>query len=321
MDAKFLPEAEDFLRRYGLINKNDWYLHKIEELEDEKSVVVLEHYNATIHMMELNGELVFFTRYDAEMAKQSSGDSVYFASLFFFDRKLFVSDEEIEEMARKMKESDERFLAENPWENVKSLADLLGHLKLIPSRQGQMRKKFYSFLREAELADEMRRPTDKAIKMGYSVLVEEIEPWYEWKVEFIYSLLGWSEKHAAEWLSRTKMYRQCGIKYERLCSVLEPYSSSSDFYDPKPNSEAIERGFARVCRCFEWHPECVKKICRYFIRLEGTAKSEKITLDEAKSHVSWMGVKGMAPGEESSMSLLSEVDPECFERINSIQTI
>ena len=320
MNTKFLPEAEDFLRRYGLIDKNDWYLHKIEELEDEKSVVVLEHYNATIYMMELNGELVFFTRYDADL-KRNSGDNVYLASLFFFDRKSFAADKNMEEMKKKMKESDERLLIENPWENVKSLADLLGNLELIPSSKSQLRKKFYSFLRESELADEMRRPTDKAIKMGYSVLVEEIEPWYEWKVEFVYSLLGWSEKPTAEWLSRTKMYRQCGIKYETLCSVLEPYSSSGEFYDPRPNLEAIDQGFARVCKCFEWHPECVKKICRYFIRLEGTAKSEKITLSEAKSHVSWMGRKGMSPGEESPMSLLLEVDPECFERVNSIQTI
>ena len=60
-------------------------------------------------------------------------------------------------------------------------------------------------------------------------------------------------------------------------------------------------------------------ICGYFLELKEMSKREKISLDEAKSHLSWMGEKGMSPGEEVPMLLLEEVDPECFERINAIQ--
>ena len=85
-----------------------------------------------------------------------------------------------------------------------------------------------------------------------------------------------------------------------------------------PNRMAIESGKARLSKYYEWHPECLTRVCEYFLELKEISKSQKISLDEAKLRLSWMGEEGKVPGEENPMSLLEELDPECFERVNSI---
>lgn len=213
-----------------------------------------------------------------------------------------------------------------------SLASMLTSLDLIPESNTTYRRYFYDFLESAGLLNEERRATPKAIEMGYVQEADGSVSWYEWNMDFFSpSIRLGGHCSLGGYMSKSKIYET--IKRDKynidehktldlLREAMKPYSECGEYiHEMIPSKKAMESGVARLSRYYEWNPECLTKICEYFLELKGISKSKKITLDEAKSHISWMGVKGMTPGEESPMSLLSEVDPECFERINSIQTI
>lgn len=208
-----------------------------------------------------------------------------------------------------------------------SLASMLTSLDLIPDSNKTYRRYFYDFLTGLGLLVE-GRATPKAVEMGYAQENEGAGSWYEWNMDFFFSQIGLKHSWLGGYMSKSKIYET--LKRVRhnidedetlnlLRNAMKPYSECGDYiHEMIPNKKAMESGIARKTKYYEWNPECLTEICQYFLELKGISKSKKITLDEAKSHVSWMGKNSMSPGEEAPMSLLLEVDPECFERVNSI---
>lgn len=215
-----------------------------------------------------------------------------------------------------------------------SLASMLTSLELIPETNTTHRRYFYDFLKGLGLLSEEGRPTQKAVDMGYAQEVLGSWSWHEWDMDFFFSRIGlgehsWlggymSKSKIRDTLKREKYNIDEHKTLELLVEEMRPYCECDEersVYDMVPNRNAIESGRARLSRFYEWNPECLTRICEYFIELKGVSKSKKIALDEAKSHLSWMGKKGMSPSEEAPMELLAEVDPECFERINAIDEV
>ena len=315
MKTEFLADAGDLLGRYGLIRRDDWYSHKIEGLLEGKSVVVSVLSGILVHMVGKDGGLVFFTDQDAK-SKLSEGDGSYISSFDYeaYLERIRVEEPEDEEIPKKKRQGGRSNLGQ-------SLPQMLTSLNLIPENNTTHRRYFYDFLGGLGLLDQDRRPTQKAVEMGYVQEAEGVRSWYEWDMDFFSSQIGcdwlggYMSKHKIhETLEREKYNLDKNGTLRLLADVMEPYSEGYMV----PNRMAIESGKARLSKYYEWHPECLTRVCEYFLELKEISKSQKISLDEAKLRLSWMGEEGKVPGEENPMSLLEELDPECFERVNSI---
>lgn len=208
---------------------------------------------------------------------------------------------------------------------IKTLSNILDLLDFPQCASGEeyisaaTRKRFYKLLKELGLCEiTYKNPSEKAIEMGYAQIKKEIPSWYGWNVEFLkqhhafYKLFD-DDIHN-KYYSKSKLSQIIGAK--EVYEVLRPYCLDGDL---TPTQQSVNIGIVKIQYISEWNIECIKEITNYFINIDTIMRENKIKFNEAKLKGKWLGIKGSFPGNESPMTLLSELDPETFESINQLE--